>query len=416
MVNQSSAFKVIRRREDRSDAPSKLLPPPSEHNVVIQFNLKHYNLKDNETIYINGTGDGIGNWNLDSSLMMSDHAFPELEATMTLPRRGHKTSLEYKFIKGPIDNLNTGNARWENRENRKLNIENIFNYTYVIVNNTQFVGDDNWRGVGVAVPVFSLRSEESLGVGEFLDLKLLVDFANKVGLKLVQILPVNDTNILGDWRDSYPYSTLSVFALHPIYIRVQAIEGVPKKLIEEIQILKEKKNEVFVNYEDALNTKLGLLRRVFELQQDTFQDEKEYVKWFENNKEWLIPYAVFCSLRDKYRTCDYNTWDKYNNVTQEELNLLSSPNSEIYNDVLFNFFVQFNASKQLSDAAHYASTHQVAFKGDLPIGVDLLSCDTWINRHLFRMQYSTGKKTYFYFLFYFFILFLFYFFIFIFYF
>ena len=113
-----------------------------------------------------------------------------------------------------------------------------------------------WRGAGVAVPVFSLRSKSGMGVGEFLDIKKLVDWAVSAGVTLVQILPINDTSVYGDWRDSYPYkcvgttvvvcgclqhrpvlrpcslfvslrlavrSSVSVLALHPIYVNIEAL-------------------------------------------------------------------------------------------------------------------------------------------------------------------------------------------------
>ena len=78
------------------------------------------------------------------------------------------------------------------------------------------------RGAGVAIPVFSLRSNNSFGVGEFTDIKLLVDWAKSTGLKLIQILPVNDTTATHTWTDSYPYSAISAFALHPMYLNLRA--------------------------------------------------------------------------------------------------------------------------------------------------------------------------------------------------
>lgn len=67
-----------------------------------------------------------------------------------------------------------------------------------------------WRGAGVAIPMFSVRSSDDLGVGEFLDLKLLVDWAVECGFHLVQLLPVNDTSVHGMWWDSYPYRYLKI--------------------------------------------------------------------------------------------------------------------------------------------------------------------------------------------------------------
>src|SRR5678815_5820728 len=83
----------------------------------------------------------------------------------------------------------------------------------------------HWKAAGVSIPVFSLRSRESFGIGEFTDIRLLADWANETGLKLIQLLPVNDTIATYTWKDSYPYAAISAFALHPVYINLQKVAG-----------------------------------------------------------------------------------------------------------------------------------------------------------------------------------------------
>lgn len=90
----------------------------------------------------------------------------------------------------------------------------------------------------MAIPVFSLRSRNSFGVGEFTDIKLLVDWAKQTGLKLVQLLPVNDTTATNTWLDSYPYAAISAFALHPLYINLSQVAG--KEQAAKISSLKKK--------------------------------------------------------------------------------------------------------------------------------------------------------------------------------
>ena len=238
--------------------------------------------------------------------------------------------------------------------------------------------------------MFSLRSEESLGVGEFSDLKLVVDLAVKMGLRMIQLLPVNDTNIHNMWWDSYPYSTLSVFALHPIYVRISDIDNVPEKVKEKVALLRPKLDGKFLDYEATLRNKLELLQEVYEAHKKSFLREQKFSSWFSANEEWLVPYAVFCALRDKFRTADYNKWESYSQVTREQIRELASEKSEHHAQVCFHYFVQFHLSQQLSSVSKYAQANRVALKGDLPIGVDPLSVDCWEHRDLFRMDCSTG--------------------------
>ena len=77
---------------------------------------------------------------------------------------------------------------------------------------------DKPHHAGLAIPVFALRTEQSSGIGQFSDLKALAEFAQTSGMDVIQLLPVNDTSTFMDWRDSYPYRAISVFALHPIYL------------------------------------------------------------------------------------------------------------------------------------------------------------------------------------------------------
>jgi 4-alpha-glucanotransferase len=131
--------------------------------------------------------------------------------------------------------------------------------------------NSNWRGTGVAIPVFSIRSGKGLGVGEFPDLKLVVDWAVKCQMNLIQILPINDTTVFKDYRDSYPYrfvcflnvacqltynrcSSVSVFALHPLYLRLDEVTN-NKEILKEIEEKKAVLNKLKeIDYEVTKNS------------------------------------------------------------------------------------------------------------------------------------------------------------------
>src|SRR5262249_31105417 len=150
--------------------------------------------------------------------------------------------------------------------------------------------------------VFSLRSEKSFGIGEFSDLKLMADWAKEVGLKLIQILPVNDTTASHTKADSYPYSAISAFALNPIYINLaETVTADNKPLLEELEEERKRLNKLeALHYEAVAKAKLEFLKRIYPLQCEGTFASQGYNDFFESNKQWLEPYAAYCFLRDRY--------------------------------------------------------------------------------------------------------------------
>ncbi|KAL5546818.1 hypothetical protein UlMin_006505, partial [Ulmus minor] len=248
-----------------------------------------------------------------------------------------------------------------------------------------------WRGAGVAIPMFSIRSESDLGVGEFLDLKLLVDWAVGSGFHLVQLLPINDTSVHGMWWDSYPYSSLSVFALHPLYLRVQALsKDIPQDIKLEIEKARDQLDGKDVDYEATMSTKLSIAKKIFAKEKDVILNSSSFQEFFSENEAWLKPYAAFCFLRDFFETSDHSQWGRFSHFSNDKLEKLVSKDSLHYEVICFHYYVQFHLYLQLSEAADYARKKGVILKGDLPIGVDRNSVDTWVNPNLFRMNTSTG--------------------------
>ncbi|CAK9178924.1 unnamed protein product [Ilex paraguariensis] len=278
-----------------------------------------------------------------------------------------------------------------------------------------------WRGAGLAIPMFSVRSEADIGVGEFLDLKLLVDWAVESGFHLVQLLPVNDTSVHGMWWDSYPYSSLSVFALHPLYLRVQALsESIPEEIKQEIErarvqldgkppglhhngsleeIASDKRHSFVillfnssqdVDYEATMAAKLSIAYKIFALEKDLILNLSSFLEFFSDNQDWLKPYAAFCFLRDFFETSDHSQWGLFSNFSRDKLEKLVSIDRLHYDTICFHYYIQFHLHRQLSEAAEYARKKGVVLKGDLPIGVDRNSVDTWVYPNLFRMNTSTG--------------------------
>jgi len=248
------------------------------------------------------------------------------------------------------------------------------------------------KGAGLAIPVFSLRSEKGFGVGEFTDIKLLVDWAKLTGLKLVQILPVNDTISTHSWADSYPYSAISAFALHPLYLHLEKVAG--KEYTGSVKSLKKKQKALndlpALDYEGVMNLKLNVINDLFQLQKDKVFASDEYSAFFGENKDWLVPYAVFSYLRDKYNSPDFRKWKTYSVYNEEQIEKLASPSNKHYDKIAVQFFTQFHLHLQLQEAHDYAGKNGVIVKGDIPIGINRNGVDAWMSPELYYMDQQAG--------------------------
>jgi len=251
---------------------------------------------------------------------------------------------------------------------------------------------DQWRipfrGSGVAIPVFSIRTEKGLGVGEFSDLKILADWADVCGLKLIQILPVNDTTRNFTWTDSYPYNAISVFALHPMYLNIESMGKLTGKKLTEYQDLCKKLNGLLqIDYDKVMDAKWQYIRYFFEKDAKKTFETKSYKDFFKKNADWLEPYAAFCALRDRYKTPDFPKWKEFSTYNKKAVNAHFEKH---FDEVALHYFVQYHLHVQLSEASEYAMNKGIRIKGDIPIGVYRYSVDTWIEPHLYHMDCQVG--------------------------
>ena len=274
----------------------------------------------------------------------------------------------------------------------------------IIVRDGHFRHPRAWRGSGVAVPVFSLRSRESVGAGDFGDLEALVDVAAEAGMSVVQLLPVNDTTVHNTWWDSYPYSSVSVHALHPLYLKLKPLveeaanaaaagpdAGRLMALSAEVDRAKHALDLKEIDYEATMRVKLMVAKRCFEATRATFLASEACERFVREQASWLKPYAVFSALRELFGTAEHWRWGDLSATNAAAVVArLSQPNSELYHVVSMHYYVQYHLDRQLRRAAAHAAARGVVLKGDLPIGVDKASVDTWMHPKLFRMNTSTG--------------------------
>lgn len=258
---------------------------------------------------------------------------------------------------------------------------------------SEYVQEDAWsepeRIAGIAVPVFSLRSEGSAGVGDFGDLKALIDWTEMVGMKAVQILPVNDTTNTHTWMDSYPYNSISVYAFHPMYLDLRQLGRLSDDAaMNEFEMQRRRLNMLpQLDYEEVNQLKQKYIRAKYKEDGAQVLQSEGYNTFYEHNEYWLKPYAAFSFLRDLYGTADFSAWDNYRTYQPEMIDRLMSEKKE---DTSYYCYVQYLLHLQLLDAGNYARQKNIILKGDIPIGVCRCSVGTWAEPYYFNMEEQTG--------------------------
>lgn len=351
------------------------------------FKVKAPLLKKDDIICLTGSPHALGEWDEESAVLMNREGNWWV-CKVTLPKESFPVSYKY----GVYDNKHKKFRHFENGNNRLIYGDALTKKITILHDGFVHLSNNTWRGAGVSIPVFSLRSKNSCGVGEFEDLKLLVDWAKKAGIKLIQILPVNDTSATHSWVDSYPYAAISAFALHPIYLNLEKLAG--KKNETVIKQIRKKQKQLNalpdLDYEGVMKLKLSVIRELFALQRNEFLESEDYKDFFEKNKHWLIPYAAFCYLRDHNGSADFTKWKWYSKYNKETIEKFSSPNAKHYDAIALQYYTQYHLHVQLRDATDYAHQHGIIVKGDIPIGIYRYSCDAWVEPELYHMDMQAG--------------------------
>lgn len=363
----------------------------NDKNFTHIFRVKAPLLKKNEVICITGGGHRFEDWGIENPVLLGKDCNRNGDwwsVKLNLHEAGFP--LAYKY--GVYNTKEKSFVQYEDGNNRLLLGDGSKKKITVLHDGFVHLPNNTWKGAGVAIPVFSLRSKSSFGVGEFRDIKLLVDWTKAVGLKLIQLLPVNDTMAKFDWTDSYPYSAISAFALHPIYLNLEQVAG--KEYAPTLQTIKTKQKQLNelaeVDYEEVMNYKIPILKKLYILAGKKCFESEEYIHFFNKNKHWIEAYAVFSFLRDKYKSSSFETWKTNAVYNKSEIDDLCSPGSTNYNDIGFYYFIQYHLHLQLKEAADYAHKKGVVLKGDIPIGISRNSCDAWMAPDMYNMSWQAG--------------------------
>lgn len=356
------------------------------------FQVAWPHLEQHQSICILGSAPALGKWNVGRPLQLQPLGNGKYGVACTFAATDFP--LNYKY------------GLYNNQQNAFLGFESGIDRTIYKAPSATAVHFYNdsflrlpaplWKAAGVAVPVFSLRTKQSLGVGEFLDLMPLVDWAANTGLKVVQILPVNDTTASHTNADSYPYAAISAFALHPIYINLMEVAQhlglrMSADWLQTLKTQTAKLNQLpTLAYAEVHQTKRSLLGQLFEEGGAITMADKAFKQFFKEHKPWLEAYAAFCFFRDLHGTAQFASWPNHQSYSSAALKKLAKTDAAFQLALENTYFTQYHLHRQLQAAHQYAIEKGVVFKGDVPIGIYRHSADAWQQPALYHMHSQAG--------------------------
>lgn len=358
----------------------------STKGATLEIRVNAPTVPSDHILAIAGSCQALGHWDpAQAPAMIADKM---ARWTIQIPMENVPERFEFKFVMLRADDRSV--TAWEEGDNRCFVRPPLGANSSLIISGLFFENPlPRWRGCGTAIPVFSLRSERGLGVGEFADIKQMVDWAAATGQQFIQLLPINDTTMSHTWTDSYPYTTNSTFALHPMYLDIEQMGQLPTKELRELfdNTRRELNALPCLDYEAVNNAKRMFSRAIFDCQGAAEMTSEQFKQFALRNDEWLMPYAAWCVLRDKFGTPDMSQWGPYATYSPELIDQFIKANRT---EIDFVRYIQFHLDKQLRQVTDYASNHGVVLKGDIPIGISRCSVDAWLNPHLFNFTCTAG--------------------------
>ena len=235
------------------------LSTTTEYQRTVRLKVRAPQLRIGEQLGIVGACEALGNWNVDKALPMFEHEYHEW--VISLDAASLPQTFEFKFVM-----LGVEDPVWEECANRTISLTEIADNEVVVYELSQAnFPIYPWKGAGTVIPIFSLRSEGSFGVGDFGDLKLMIEWADKTNQRILQVLPINDTNMTHTWQDSYPYNSISIYALHPQYTDLRQLPEIKdEKLKTHFEQLRQELNALpQIDYERMFSAKLEYLQVLF---------------------------------------------------------------------------------------------------------------------------------------------------------
>lgn len=384
LLNEIFTTRALKKltRKSRTKEVTKI----SGKNATHIFNLTCNTLAANVVPCLLGGCSRLHNWKEKKPLLFQKN---KGSWVVKVNMADEKFPVEYKVAL--FDTKEKKILQYESGPNRELTTILKKNQK-VLINLHLSFAEFAFKAAGINFPVTALKTNSSWGIGDFTDLKNYADFAKATGLKIIQLLPLNDTTATHTRKDSYPYAAISAFGLHPAMLdveklcRLAAVE-IDEATREKIRALNALES---LDYEAVSELKQKYIRLVFEKEKHFFKDDFDWFEYFDINRNWLTPYAVFCYLRDKYKTADFNNWEEAALYNEEAILDFAAPDTGHYPEIALHYFIQYHLHLQLKEAAEYANKCGLVLKADLPIGVGRYSVETWMHPELFHMDMQAG--------------------------
>ena len=366
------------------------LCPKIGYPICIRLKVRAPQLRADERLALVGEDAVLGSWEAKKAVPMYEHNYNEWVVNIDATKLA-RPFMEFKFV--VLDEEDDVTPLWEIGANRTVVLPPMETGDVAVYELSQATFPIHpMKCAGTLVPVFSLRSKTSFGVGDFGDLRKMIDWVALTRQRVLQILPINDTTITHTWTDSYPYSCISIFALHPQYADLTALPPLKdEKEREKYEQLRESLNALpQIDYEQVNAAKTSYLRLLFEQEGKKVMSSAAFKAFFAESKQWLVPYAQYCYLRDTNGTADYTQWAGHEVFHEADRKALESPRTKLFKDVSFFYYVQYILNTQMKAVHEYARQKGVILKGDIPIGVNRYGCDAWQEPRYFNLDGQAG--------------------------
>ena len=367
-------------------ARKRTLSAATKYARTVRLKVRAPQLRAGERLALVGGPEILGAWNPREAVAMAEHDCNEWVVSIDAAQLP-VGRFEFKFV--IVSAARDVAPMWEEGYNRSVDLPELGDGEVVVYELPQACFNIYpWKGSGTVVPIFSLRSEGSFGVGDFGDLKMMIAWADMTGQRVLQVLPINDTNITHTWQDSYPYNSISIYALHPQYTDLRQLPEIKdEKRKTQFEALRLELNALpQIDYERMFSAKMDYLRELFSQEWGIVSRRTSYKNFFEQNKEWLVPYAAFCYYRDKYGTAAFSEWPKEATLAA----VTHHPVAAVQQELNFWYFVQYNLDQQMRAAHDFAREHRVVLKGDIPIGISRDGVEAWVEPKYFNLNGQAG--------------------------
>lgn len=382
----SSAFYDVlyRRTIDKADTLT------TSEQSLLRLTLLAPTIPQNKVVYLSGATDLLGNWQVDAAQKMLYLGQGRWQIDLPIDEATLDGHIEFKYF---VADLHRYAPIWEEGDNRVLSLEpNTVRGSWHIHSGATLMAElPQTRVAGLVAPLFSMRHDQDFGIGDFRSLREHIDWAEKTGLHVLQILPINDTTFYRDWRDSYPYNAISTDALNPIYIDLLDLEPLSDSTLQGhfVQEAKSLREATSVLYPQVATLKEKYLRQHFDEYGKATARKRAYKSFVQDNKSWLIPYIAFCILRDRHPNTCFDSWGAYQAFDRQAIEaFIEQPKQQ--QEAKYHIYTQYLLHEQLSAVAKYAEERGVVLKGDLPIGVAPHSVEVWTQATLFHTNRSAG--------------------------